>query len=83
MRDAFALDQAQDPLGVENRQGEADGASHEAGHPTGLVAEAVEERRGDHVAVPVVEAEVIGEDLVAPERGAVAQHDALGHPRGP
>ena len=67
MRDALAFDQLEDTLSVEHGEGETHGATHQTGQPAGFVAEAMEERRGDHVAVALVQPEVFGEDLVSPE----------------
>src|ERR1700730_14184518 len=61
---ALAVNEFEDRIGVEYRQRERDSPSHQPDHPAGLIAEAMEKRRGDDVAFSSVEPESVGEDLV-------------------
>ena len=49
--DPLTGDELEHRDGVEDGEGESDGSRHEREHPAGLVAEAVEERRGYDVSV--------------------------------
>ena len=72
------LDGAERLAGFEGGNGERGRAGHEAEHPPGLVAEAVEERRDDEIAVAVAEAEVRTPALERAQALRVGEQHALG-----
>jgi hypothetical protein len=77
-RDALGLDRAHDVLHVEHGLGEDRHSVHDARHPAGLVAERVEERRDDEIAVARAEVHQLRIPAVCPQRLGVGEAHALG-----
>ena len=82
-RDALAGDALEHRVDVEDRLRMDRGAGHQRGEPPGLVAEGVEERVDDQVAVAGPQADDVAPRLVGAQRRAVGLHDALRVPGGP
>ena len=81
-RDPLALDDLEHDTGVEHREREDRRAAHEAREAPGLVAEDVEERVRDQVAVAGAQVGPVAPVEVRAQRLAVRHHDALGVPGG-
>ena len=76
-RDPLAFDELEHDAGVEHREREDRRAAHEAREAAGLVAEDVEERVRDQVAVAGAEVGPVAPVEVRAQRLAVRHHDAL------
>ena len=78
--DPLALDDLEHDAGVEHREREDRRAAHEAREAAGLVAEDVEERVRDQVAVAGAQVGPVAPVEVRAQRLAVRHHDALRAP---
>ena len=81
--DALGRHPLQDHVHVEDRLGDDGGPGHQAGQDPGLVAERVEERVDDQVAVPSAQPDHLGPGGEGPQRLAVGGHRPLGVPGRP